>query len=89
MLEEEMHKLKGVKVEENDVVLDIRKEGYIPNEYIREEEKVVIYKRLLQLSTLVELNNLKKEVIDRFGKMTKEVYELFEFNRIIKNSFLY
>ncbi len=82
MLEEEMHKLKGVKVEENDVVLDIRKEGYIPNEYIREEEKVVIYKRLLQLSTLVELNNLKKEVIDRFGKMPKEVYELFEFNRI-------
>ena len=81
MLEEEMQKLKGVKVEENDVVLNISKEGYIPDTYIAEEEKIVIYKRLLQVSSLEELNSLKKEVVDRFGKMPKEVQNLFNFNK--------
>ena len=81
MLEEEMQKLKGVNVEENDVVLNISKEGYIPDTYISEEEKIVIYKRLLQVGSLEELSSLKKEVIDRFGKMPKEVINLFNFNK--------
>lgn len=82
LLEEEMKKLKGVKVEENDVVLNINKEGYIPDNYIMEEEKIVVYKRLLQTSTLEELKQLKNEIIDRFGKMPKEIENLFNFNRI-------
>lgn len=82
MLEEEMQKLKGVKLEEVDIVINIEKEGYIPDNYIAEEEKVVIYKRLLQVTDLYELENLKREVIDRFGKMPKEVQQLFNFNKI-------
>lgn len=81
MLEEEMKKLKGIKVEDIEIVLNINKEGYIPNEYIIEEEKIVIYKRLLQSSTLEELRLLKLEIIDRFGKMPKEVKDLFDFNK--------
>jgi transcription-repair coupling factor (superfamily II helicase) len=82
MLEEEMKKIKGVKIEENDVVLNISKEGYIPDDYIKEEEKIVVYKRILQVSSVDELKELKKELIDRFGKMPIEVQNLFNYNKI-------
>ncbi|MBN2839199.1 MAG: transcription-repair coupling factor [Fusobacteriaceae bacterium] len=82
MLEEEMKKIKGIKIEENDVILEIKKEGYIPDEYIREEEKIVVYKRILQVSKLSELLELKNEIKDRFGKIPVEVENLFKFNKI-------
>lgn len=86
MLEDEMKKIKGIKIEENDVVLNIGIEGYIPDYYISEEEKVVIYKRILKISEVKELLELKNEIIDRFGKMPKEVENLFDYNEIKLNS---
>ena len=82
MLEKKKKKIKGVKIEENDVVLNISKEGYIPDDYIKEEEKIVVYKRILQVSSVDELKELKKELIDRFGKMPIEVENLFNYNKI-------
>lgn len=80
MLDEEMKKQKNIEVEDRDVVINIGVKGYIPDSYIKEEEKIVIYKRILQLENLQDLNNLKEEVKDRFGRFPKEVEDLFEFN---------
>jgi transcription-repair coupling factor (superfamily II helicase) len=80
MLDEEMKKQKNIQVEDNEVIINIGIKGYIPDSYIKEEEKIVIYKRILQLENLEELEKLREEIRDRFGRFPKEVEDLFDFN---------
>lgn len=82
MLDEEMKKQKNIVIDDDKVVINIKHRGYIPDSYIKEEEKIVIYKRILKLESLEELNNLSEEVKDRFGKLPDEVEELFYFNKL-------
>ncbi len=82
MLDEEMKKQKDMPIEDDSMLFDVDIKGYIPDDYIKEEEKIVIYKRLLHTESLNELHELIKEIRDRFGKEPKEVKDLFEFNRL-------
>lgn len=82
MLDEEMKKQKNIPLETNNIFVDIEKTGFIPDEYIKEEEKIVIYKRILQVTSMQELWELFDEIEDRFGKAPQEVIDLFGFNEI-------
>ena len=70
MLNEEIKRQKGEfreKIENVEILL--REKGYIPETYIQKEERLNIYKRFAMLEKFEELNEMKNEIEDRFGKM--------------------
>ena len=79
MLDEEIRKVKGDEILSDDIELDIGIHGYIPSEYIEEAEKIVIYRRLVTIDETKELEEMKLEIKDRFGRLPKVVEDLFEY----------
>ncbi len=68
-----------------DTAVEVDAEIYIPDEYIESgNEKVLIYHRLLNLESMVSVDNLVKELYDRFGPPPPPVLNLIEMVRIKK-----
>lgn len=83
MLEKEIKRQKGSFEEKSEeILLDIDIKGFIPVTYIEESEKLKIYKRAVNIKEIAELENLKKELDDRFGKMPVETEKLFSYFKI-------
>ncbi|MCI6151979.1 MAG: transcription-repair coupling factor [Fusobacterium perfoetens] len=78
LLQEEMERQRGEYKDKGDITIDFLENGYIPTTYIEEFEKINIYKRAMDLKTVPEIEELFREVEDRFGKAPKEVATLFE-----------
>jgi len=81
MLKEEMDKIRGIVPikEEEELIIELKSYGFIPDKYISKDEKIKIYKRMVEITSERELNELKNEVLDRFGKLPKEVLEVFRY----------
>jgi len=79
LLSEEVKKIKGEEVLPEELDMDLGMEAYIPNYYIEPSEKISLYKRLLVLESLDEIDEVRKEVRDRFGKLPHEVKNLFYY----------
>ena len=74
LLNEEIEKQKGnkkTKLENVEIVL--KNSGHIPSEYISDDERIKIYKRLSEASEIREVNEIEEEMIDIYGKLPKEV----------------
>lgn len=83
MLHEEMDRQKGYNPKDTkELTLDIDIKGYIPSEYIEESEKLRIYRRIIMVRDMKELEELKSEIYDRFGNMPEETEKLFKFYKI-------
>jgi transcription-repair coupling factor (superfamily II helicase) len=84
LLEEETARMKGVDVKPiNNPQLDIDVDYYIPESYIPDSgSKMRIYRSLLLASTHDEVEEIKDEVIDRFGKMPGPVENFFQIARL-------
>lgn len=86
MLEEEIAKLKGqfffLEQEREKIQITMNFSKYIPDSYIRKEEKIGIYKRALGVNSLEEISLLEEELRDRFGKYPEEVEGFFKFLKI-------
>jgi len=81
MLKEEMEKIRGIipiKTSE-ELIIELKSYGFIPDKYISKDEKLKIYKRMVEIANERELNELKNEISDRFGKLPKEVLEIFRY----------
>lgn len=71
----------GKKVEditpfEPELALDI--DAYIPETYIKDEkQKIDMYKQFQTVTSMEDIQDLKDELIDRFGDYPKEVEHLF------------
>ncbi len=78
LLQEEMERQRGEYKDKGDITIDFLENGYIPATYIEEFEKINIYKRAMDLKTVPEIEELFREIEDRFGKAPKEVATLFE-----------
>lgn len=84
MVKEEIDKIKGIEVEENKEVrrqlpiVDV--ETFIDDKYIDDENlKLEIHKKINKIDTLEKLESIKKELIDRFGKMPDNmIYYMYE-----------
>ncbi|WP_067729692.1 transcription-repair coupling factor [Oceanobacillus damuensis] len=61
---------------EPELALNI--DAYIPDEYIKDEkQKIDIYKQFQGMSLMEDMEELKEELIDRFGDYPQEVANLF------------
>lgn len=91
LLDEEVKKAKGEEILPDDVDVDLDLNANIPASYIDESEKIVIYKRLLMVDSSEEIEDIKSELVDRFGKMPDPVKNLFyylEVKLLAKQNFL-
>lgn len=80
MLQEEIAKIKGDFQEElEDIEIKVNYPAFIPDEYIEKREKVRIYRRIAEARSILELESLKEELIDRFGRLPLEAQGLFNY----------
>jgi len=62
-----------------DPKLDVDFDLLIPSDYISNElERITIYHRLVNFSSVEQIENLKNELEDRFGKIPHEVEHFFQ-----------
>ena len=87
ILNDEVDKLKGLQVKEEEKEEEkplIEVENHIKDEYVQDESlKIELHKKINEIDSYSKLNEVKKEIEDRFGKIDDEldVYmnsELFE-----------
>ncbi|MBE0432191.1 transcription-repair coupling factor [candidate division WOR-3 bacterium] len=77
LLSESVSELQGKPVVQ-EPVLDLRLDAYFPAQYIASTyERTALYKRLMEIESKPELDSVKNEIVDRFGRYPKEVDDLF------------
>ena len=78
MLNEAVKKVKGIPTAEDfATVVDMDVDAFIPPEYIvNEVQKLDIYKRIASIESERERDDMKDELLDRFGAIPKSVDNL-------------
>lgn len=80
MLQEEIEKIKGEFEEDlEDIEIKVNYPVFIPESYIEKSEKIKIYRRVADIKRESELQEIKDELIDRFGKMPIEAQGFFKY----------
>lgn len=81
MLNDAILRLKGEKTEEEDfeTLVDLHMNAFIPASYVRNEfQKLELYKRISEISTEEDYEEMADELIDRFGDMPNSVVNLLD-----------
>jgi transcription-repair coupling factor (superfamily II helicase) len=81
MLKEAIEERKGDlhKEVKTSVEIDLEIDAYIPDSYIKDgHQKIEMYKRFRGAQTLVDIEELQEEMLDRFGEYPEEVAYLFQ-----------
>lgn len=78
MLNEAVKNLKGIEtIEDFNTTIDLDVDAYIPPSYIvNEVQKLDIYKRIAGIENKAESEDMKEELLDRFGEIPKSVDNL-------------
>ncbi|WMC94097.1 transcription-repair coupling factor [Kineothrix sp. MB12-C1] len=88
MLNEAVKSLKGMKTEEDfNTTVDLDVDAFIPPSYIVNEfQKLDIYKRIAGIDTKSESDDMKEELLDRFGEIPKSVDNLLRIALVRVNA---
>lgn len=81
MLNEAVKQLKGEKVEsdEFETGIELKIDGFIPSTYIPNEfQKLDFYKRIAEIDTMAEKDDMIDELVDRFGEPPQSVCNLLD-----------
>ncbi len=76
MIEDEMKRIKGELVEEEDTIDQslINIDTHIADEYVSDEEiKIEIHQMINQIDSYDKLNSIKQTIEDRFGKISDDL----------------
>jgi len=78
LMEEAMSEIKGEPILQSlEPDVQITMSAYIPENYISDiDQRLVAYRRLAKMTTLAEISDYKKEMIDRFGQLPDEAANL-------------
>jgi transcription-repair coupling factor (superfamily II helicase) len=84
MLEDAVRELRGepVKWRSEPTIVEISIPAIIPDSYILPPYKLEIYRRLSLASSTEEIEEIREELIDRFGKVPKEVENLLNITKV-------
>lgn len=85
LLDEVIKESKGIKVEEDeeDITIDLNISSYIPDSYIdNNTQKIEVYQNIALCRTEEDIKNVTEDILDRFGKMPKEMFNLMGITRI-------
>ncbi len=78
LIENTIKKMKGEEVQEEfDPVINLPVSAFIPDDYIADSlQRLNMYKRLASIRDISEIENVKAELIDRFGTLPEPVSSL-------------
>ena len=78
MLNEAVKNLKGIStIEDFNTSIDLEADAYIPATYIvNEVQKLDIYKRIAGIENEKECDDMREELLDRFGEIPKSAENL-------------
>jgi transcription-repair coupling factor (superfamily II helicase) len=85
MLKEAIEERQTDKPKEKaiEVEIDLQVDAYLPQDYITDgRQKIDMYKRFRAITSLLELEELQEEMVDRFGEYPVEVDYLFQIAKI-------
>lgn len=84
LVEEEIAKLKGKEVEPKIYTdLEINIDNSIPQDYIEDEKtRFYYYRRFFEAKDFEEIENIKEELEDRFGKIDENIKNLIETSKL-------
>jgi len=84
LLEEAVQELQGQQVQKsNPTIVDINTTAFIPDEWVgSSEQKMIEYKRLADVKSLLELDYITDEWKDRFAKPPQSVENLIKLIKI-------
>ena len=84
LLDEVVKEMKGIEIEEDiDITIDINVSSYIPDDYIENgSQKIEVYQNIALCRNEQDIKNIEADIVDRFGKMPKEVVNLLEIAKI-------
>ena len=76
--------MQGIEIEKDqEIQIDMNISSYIPDEYIENSsQKIEIYQDIAIAKTEEDLKDVLDELIDRYGQVPEEVYNLIEIARI-------
>jgi transcription-repair coupling factor (superfamily II helicase) len=80
LLDEAVREIKGIKeVSPREVTVDLKVDAFIPEDYVTDDrQRIAIYRRMNLLSKQEEVDELKKELRDRFGRPPARIKKLFD-----------
>ena len=83
LVEETVAKLRGRKEKLTDCKIEVKVNAFIPEEFIRDSmERVSIYKKISEISDFHELDEFKKEIVDRYGEIPLPFENVFLLSRL-------
>ena len=84
LLDEVVKEMKGIEIEEEkDVQIDINVSSFIPDEFIEDSsQKIEIYQNIALCRSEDDIRDVIDEIIDRYGRMPKEIENLIDVARI-------
>lgn len=84
LLEESILESKGESVRKSPgISIEIRVDGYIPNEYIPDQDqKIDMYKKIASIETIEDFDEIIEELIDRYGDIPKPVLNIVRISTI-------
>lgn len=84
MLKEAVDKKQGkIATAVSDAEVDLNIEAYIPDNYIMDQgQKIEMYKRIQQSVNVEQFNEVKDDLIDRFGQYPIEVDNLLKISEL-------
>lgn len=77
LLNETIKEKKGEREENRNIKSLNTIDGYIPQKFAKSDEKLEIYQKILQTTSIPLLNDLKATIIDQYGKLPDSVSSLF------------
>ncbi len=80
LLEEVVREVKGIKeVSPREVQIDLKLEAFIPEDYVIDDrQRIAVYRRMNLLRSKEEVDEMKKELMDRFGRIPNKLKRLFD-----------
>ena len=80
LVDEAVRELKGMPlVDRPEPRLSTDLDAFLPDDYVNDaEEKVAFYKRLAEATEVTEVDALRQELLDRFGRLAGPAASLFD-----------
>jgi transcription-repair coupling factor (superfamily II helicase) len=84
LLEEAVKELKGEPVEARvATTVETDLPAYIPDTYVEDDkQRVIFYKRLVETRETSDVDDLREELVDRYGRVPAQAESLLEFQKI-------
>ena len=74
---------KKISVPRTDTIIDADVDAYIPEFYVEDDaERLDIYRRLYKTDTVKAADDIRLELVDRFGSSVEEVENLFKLSNL-------